>query len=432
MRQLTRKIITVFIIIFIANLFINGCGEDNNIEPEPPAQIHIIVKSAEDSSIIQGANVVLYNANTGESVSRNFSGSDGIATFESTSGGNYYIKLSAQGFKEVPQGNISPVPFSISSGRVFSQTYFMDALQGTFGKIEGTVSPEMPGFLITAKSPGSSMDYHTYSGPDGYFVLFNIQYDSYVVDAIKSGFKSANQPQITISSSLPSATVQINVNQITGSTLTGMVTFLAVNNGIVDISLLDEESFSTVNGLTTVIDTNRIYLLNTIPEGNYLAWASYKNDGYVMDPDWIFKNSGALNISFSNDDSKTLNFSVTGAINIISPTNTPEEIIPALADSVIPTFQWTPYPQTKEYIIEVKDINGNLIWGGFTDSGIINHAQISRQFTSVEFNFDGSASSLLKSGHIYQWKLYSDDDAVPNVQTLLSSSEDLMGLFIIP
>ena len=158
MRQLTGKIITVFIIIFLADLFINGCGEDNSIEPNPPAQINIIVKSAEDSSIIQGANVVLYNANTGESVSRNFSGSDGIATFESNSGGNFYTKLSAQGFKEIPQGNISPVPFSISSGQIFSQTYFLDVLQGTFGKIEGTVSPEMPGFLITAKSPGSSMD----------------------------------------------------------------------------------------------------------------------------------------------------------------------------------------------------------------------------------------------------------------------------------
>ena len=48
------------------------------------------------------------------------------------------------------------------------------------------------------------------------------------------------------------------------------------------------------------------------------------------------------------------------------------------------------------------------------------------------FNFDGSALSQLHSGNIYQWRIYSDDDAIAGIQTLLSASEDLMGLFIIP
>jgi hypothetical protein len=34
---------------------------------------------------------------------------------------------------------------------------------------------------------------------------------------------------------------------------------------------------------------------------------------------------------------------------------------------------------------------------------------------------------------VYQWKIYADDSADPNIQTLLSSSEDLRGLFqIVP
>ncbi len=124
----------------------------------------------------------------------------------------------------------------------------------------------------------------------------------------------------------------------------GKVTFLAVENGIVDVSLLDEESLSVVNGLTTMIDTSKDYTITNIPSGNYVAWASYENDGYVMDPDWIFKNLGALDISFATDTSKLLDFSVTGAITIISPTNSPDSIIPALADSVVPTFNWDAYP----------------------------------------------------------------------------------------
>jgi len=433
--KMRKSIITttlVFTSIFIVNIIIPGCSEDSNIEPIPPAKIHIVVKSAADSSIITGANVVLYNANTGESVSRTFSGNDGAAIFENLSAGNFFVRISAQGFNEIPQGSVSPVPFSVSSGQTYSQTYYMNILPGTFGKIDGTVNPSLTGFLVVAKSSGTNSEFHTYSGPDGYFVLFNTPYDFYVVDAMKSGYQSVNQPQVTLSSSSQSATIQINVNQIVGSTLTGKVTFLAVQNGIVDISLLDKNSLSVVNGLTTMIDTSRNYAIRNIPAGEYIAWASYKNDNYVMDPDWIFKNPGALNVSFANDTSKMLDFSVTGSITIISPTNPAEEIIPALADSIVPTFNWNAYPSTKEYIIEVRDINGNLVWGGFTGSGEIRHSQIPKEWNSVEFNFDGSALMQLQPGNIYQWRLYSDDEATPNVQTLLSGSEDLMGLFITP
>jgi hypothetical protein len=416
----------------LSSLLFYQCSEDNIVEPDPTTVMQVIVKSSADSSVIAGANVVLYNANTGESVSRTFSGNDGIAKFDNISAGNFYSRISAQGFNEVPQGSVNPVPFSVSSGQTFSQTYYMDELQGTFGKIEGTVTPNLSGFLIVATSSGMNTEYHTYSGPDGYFVLFNVPYESYAVDAIKSGYQSANQPQVTLSSGSSSASVQINVNQITGSTLTGKVTFLAAQNGIVDISLLDKISYSVVNGLTAMIDTSRDYAINNIPAGEYVAWASYENDDYVMDPDWIFKNPGALNVSFTTDTSKVRDFSVTGAINIVSPTNPANSITPALADSVVPTFHWIAYPQTKEYIIEVRDINGNLIWGGFTASGEIRHSQIPKEWNSVEFNFDGSALLQLNSGEVYQWRIYSDDDATQNVQTLLSSSEDLMGLFIAP
>lgn len=155
--------------LMLSSLLFYQCSEDNIVEPVPTTVIQLMVKSAADSSVIAGANVVLYNANTGESVSRTFSGNDGIAKFEDLSAGNFYSRISAQGFNEVPQGSVSPVPFSVSSGQTFSQTYYMDELQGTFGKIDGTVTPNLSGFLIVATSSGMNTEYHTYSGPDGYF-----------------------------------------------------------------------------------------------------------------------------------------------------------------------------------------------------------------------------------------------------------------------
>ncbi|MEJ2195364.1 MAG: carboxypeptidase-like regulatory domain-containing protein [Ignavibacteriaceae bacterium] len=422
---------TLISLTLLATLFF-GCSENNSTEPPPPTVIQIVIKSAADSSAVSSANVVLYNADNGEAISRVFSSNDGVAKFDNTTSGNFYVKIAAQGFLEIPEGNVSPVPFSVSTSQTYNQTYYLNDLQGTFGKIDGKVNPNLSGFLVVANSSGMNTEYHTYSGPDGYFVLFNVPYESYKIDAIKSGYQSSNQPQVTLTSGSPSSTVQIIVNQITGSTLSGMVTFLAVENGMVDISILDKTSYSVVNGLTTVINASRLYSIEGIPDGQYIAWASYENDGFVMDPDWIIKNPGALFVTFLGDSSKVIDFSVTGAISILSPTNPSDQIVPATADSLLPTFKWNAYPQTKEYIIEVRDVNGNLIWGGFKASGEIRHAQIPKEWTSAEFNFDGSALSQLHSGNIYQWRIYSDDDAIAGIQTLLSASEDLMGLFLVP
>lgn len=425
-----RLSITLLLILSTILIFTN-CGDDNVVEPPPPILTKIVVNSSIDSSVIVGANVVLYNANTGESISREFSGSNGIAKFESLPSGTYYVEISADGFVATPPKQVNPIPFTISSSKEFSQTYYLEKLQGTFGKIDGNINPNMSGFLIVANSQNSDMEYHTYSGPDGYFVLFNVPFETYEVNAIKSGYQSSNQPEVSISSSSSSATLDINVSEITGSTLTGKVSFLAVENGIVDISLLDKRSLSVVNGLTTVIDTSKNYIIPNIPPGEYKAWASYENDGYVMDPDWIFKNPEALNVSFTSDTTKVIEFSVTGAITVISPTNLSDSIIPDTVESSSPTFYWDSYPQSKEYIIEVRDVNGNLIWGGFNESGEILHSKITKDKNSVEFNFDGSAASELQLGNIYQWKIYADGDASIGIQSLLSSSEDLMGLFIV-
>jgi hypothetical protein len=415
---------------FILLVFFAGCGEDDPVSPPSTGTIVISVKSVADTSAVASANVVLFNANSGASITRAFTAGDGSVTFQSVPVGNYYVTISAQGYKDSPQRNISPVPFSVSGGATTSRTFYLDVLVGAFGKIDGTVNPLLPDILITAQAGSTS--YHTYTGPDGYYVLYNVDFNTYTLRGIKSGYINPTEPTATISSASPNATVQITLTQVTGANLSGKVTFLAVNNGIVDVSILDRRTHSVVNGLTTIIDTARNYSINNIPNGDYLAWASYKNDGYVMDPDWLFKNPGALNLTINNDTARVLDFSVTGAISLVSPTNPMNEVIPVVADSVIPLLQWTAYPQAKEYIIEVFDVNGNLIWGGFDAAGVIRHPQIPKELNSIRFNFDGSASAELISGNIYQWRIYADDDAAPNVQTLLSGSEDLMGLFIVP
>ena len=160
------------------------------------------------------------------------------------------------------------------------------------GQISGSVNPVVNNVLIIAEETDGSR-YSTITGPDGYFVLFNLPYGGYSLLAYKAGYEAETAIEKVLSSSAPSASATITLKEVSGATLQGKVTFLASENSVVDVSLVDPATFSAVPGLSTFSDTSGLdYEINNIPSGTFLAWASFRNDGYVMDPDWIFRNPG--------------------------------------------------------------------------------------------------------------------------------------------
>jgi hypothetical protein len=423
--------VKLIIVLFAVSIVLTSCSDESKpTEPEKTTgTVKTVIMSEINSSAIAGANVVLYNADNNEAILRKSSASNGECSFECDPG-NYFVRISAQGFNSSPPEINTPVPFAIDKGEEITREVFLnplDVLQP--GQISGHVTPVINNTLIIAEETDGSR-YSTSAGPDGYFVLFNLPYGGYSLLAYKAGYEADSVQQRVLSSSAPSASADIALKQVSGATLQGKVTFLASENSVVDISLVDPATYSAVPGLSTFSDTSGLdYEINNIPAGTFLAWASFKNDGYVMDPDWIFKNPGVLEVAFTEGDTLDLNFSVTGSISINSPTNPPDSIYAVTADSTTPTFNWNEYPSAKEYIIEVRKMNGEIIWGGYNPDGTINHQKIDAQTTSVLFNFDGTASESLKEGEIYQWKVYADDDRNSGIQTLISASEDLMGIF---
>ena len=120
----------------------------------------------------------------------------------------------------------------------------------------------------------------------------------------------------------------------------------------------------TIPGLSTQTSSSS-YSIVAVPDELYLARASYMNDGVVMDPDWIVKNGEPfVTVSGAN---ATRDFSVTGAAKLVSPNNDASSTIP-VSSIAIPTFEWTKYAATSDYVIEVQDANGNVIWGGFSSN----------------------------------------------------------------
>ena len=424
------KLSFIFVVCF---MIYPGCKDSTPAAPETTmGTFKVVILDADKSSAILDANVVVYNADNNEAILRKSTESNGECLFE-LDPGNFFVRISAQGYFPSPPENNSPVPFAVKKGETISKEYYLNPLNEMQpGQISGYVTPVINNVLIIAEETDGSR-YSTVTGPDGYFVLFNLPYGGYSLYAYKAGYEAEANPEKVISSSTPSVSTTITLMQISGATLKGKITFLASENSVVDISLVDSETFSAIPGLSTFSDTSGLnYEINNIPTGTFLAWASFKNDGYVMDPDWIFKNPGVLNVSFTEGDTLRLNFSVTDAIILKSPTNPPDSIYSVIADSTIPAFKWNLYPSAKEYIIEVRKMNGEIIWGGFNADGSINHHKIDAQTSNILFNFDGTASEPLKKGEVYQWKIYADNSRDKGIQTLISSSEDLMGIFEIP
>ena len=151
-----------------------------------------------------------------------------------------------------------------------------------------------------------------------------------------------------------------------------------------------------------------------------------------MDPDWILKNGEPTVIITGNAVAQ--NFSVTGAVKLVSPTNELITTKPVEIIGTTPTFTWLPYSSTDDYVIEVSDINGTVIWGGFTKSGLIitkNSPLILKSQLSIIFNSDLTATTTLKSKSTYRWKIYASKNDTALGWKLISGSEDQQGLFII-
>jgi hypothetical protein len=432
--------LTVFAIVVTMAMNLAGCGGgDDPVEPEPPAPtvLKVIVTSSADSAFLDNSNVVLYRAESREAVLRGMTDADGMVYFQCEVG-NYYVYISAQGFESVPPENIAPIPFFVVAEDTTVQEMSLDVLEntGSAGYVLGFVEPAVNNFLILAESQLLQETYFTVSGPDGFFVLYNLPYGTYSLDALKSGYKMDGSVTASISSQAEVDTVQIQVSEYQGSLLKGSVTFLASENSTVDITLLDPPTRAVVPGLAVMSDVSGLnYIIDGIPDGTYLAWASLKNDEYVIDPDWVFKNPGGLDISFATSDTIQLNFSVTGAITLLSPTNPADSTFAFMADSAVPTFRWSAYPSAKEYFIEVRDLSGHVLWGGFENDGTVNHGFIGAGVVNVEYNFDNQPDTpALEPGDIYQWKLWADQGTQRDsfVEQLISSSEDLRGIFQVP
>lgn len=390
------------------------------------------VTDASSASALAGVRLVVFDANTNAPTEiTTTTDADGMYSIEITTG-TYYLKLSKQGYEKVPPPGIAPLSFDVVAGETTTSDYEMNPSSlSNAGWISGNISvgsDPVAGALVVAVSGQTA--YSSTSDAEGNYVIYNVPQGTYNVMAYKAEYNSSN-PSTSVSASTEVTGIDVEMTMDASATVEGQITFLATTNIEVDVALVHPITAEAVPGLN-VMTSGHVYNISNVPNGDFIARASYQNDGKVVDPDWLIKNGEPIVTIPSN--SQTVDFSVTGAVDLNAPTNT-TTTQPVEVSSTSPTFEWDSYSSSSDYIIEVRDANGNLIWGGFDLSGALpaKNIVIPSSQTSIQFNSDGNATENLEAGQIYTWRIYASKDAQQEATgwKLISVSEDQKGIIKI-
>ncbi|MGD0754087.1 MAG: carboxypeptidase-like regulatory domain-containing protein [Bacteroidales bacterium] len=413
-------------ILLLSFTLLMGCKKSN--EPTTTGIVSGTVTDASTAALIPSALVLVFDANTNAPAANSiFTSSNGSYSFDITPG-SYYIKLSKLGYENLPPANIIAVPFTVVLQQTVTMDFQMNPLTTTgLGTISGQVtksSNPATGVLVVAS--GTSAGYSSVTDKNGNYWIYNVPAGTYTVKAWESGYNSSSA-NVALASAGNSQNNNLTLDSGASGSVTGSITFLATTNIEVDVSLVNPQTKETIPGLTTITSGGN-YTISNVPTGNYIARASYANDGKVVDPDWILKNGEPM-VTVSTS-AVTLNFSVTGAVTLASPTNAAASTLPYAINTTTPIFSWSAYSSADDYVIEVSDVNGNAIWGGFSSSGTVKNITVPKTTTFIMYNSDGQATQALQNEHIYRWRIFAskDDSSDPRGWKIISVSEEQEGL----
>ncbi|WP_289055737.1 carboxypeptidase-like regulatory domain-containing protein [Carboxylicivirga marina] len=422
-----KKIFGLLLVLVVA---FSGCNDDDDDDGPTTGIIKGMV--TDDATIaLDGVYIMVFDATTNESVGETLQ-TDANGVYSITiDPGTYYLRLFKQGYNNIPAAGTPPLNISVAAGEESPNNFKMqasDVLDG--GWITGKVSLNgngVKGAYVVATL--NDMGYSAVSDANGNFFIFNVPAATYSLTAYKVDH-NADSPSITVTADT-SAEGNISLTEGASTSILGTLQFRSTDGKDVNVNLLHPATNEPIPGLVKMSEAMN-YSMSGIPDGNYLVKASFENDTYVVDPDWIVKN-GEPTLTATGEEVE-INFTLTDAVKLNSPTNEMSTTVPVEETSTTPTFEWASYPSTKDYVIEVSDANGNVIWGGFnnqTPPG--KNIVIPSSTTSVDYNFDNSALlTELEYDVVYRWKLYASVDENSEIGwKLISVSEDQMGLFIV-
>lgn len=409
----------------------------------PLAVRGMVFDLANDAAVV-GARVVALDANGAAVSSVAITATDGSYTLpipttrmeDGTPASTLELTLRADaaGYQSFPSGVRQALPIDTATavagddGRIIqnAQTDIgMLALPngaGT-GTIFGTVElpPNGAGVLVVAETTSGADGFVGIANRDGDYRIFNVPSGDLTVTAYAQGSVytpadvtvSANEVEqdLVLSADSPGAVMgQVSIVNAPGDSQTSVV--LVIESTFDDTVARGQ----TVPGLRapepgTAPNIEGAYSITGVPPGKYVVLGAFEEDNLVRDPDETIGGTSILNITVVAGQTTTVDsFKITEALAIISP----GALGPEAVTSATPTFTWMDDSSEDEYVVEVFDAFGELVW-------MTSIAGTSGTNPSVTY-----AGPALQPGMIYQWRATSLKNSGP-----LSRTEDLEGVFFL-
>jgi hypothetical protein len=419
-----------WLVSFVIFAFLAACGDDGDQKPTL-ASVHVQVVEEGSGDAIGGARVLLVDADTGAPAGPSLvTDADGRASAR-VEPGALYLRVDAAGHHPRPLPGGPAVPVEFAAGSNPERVVELIPRDGAAGRTLAGVVREGQGVLgavlVVAEGPVVRT---TFTDAEGEFVLFDLPAGAYTVRALLAGH-AGEAVAATVPTDADPAAIELRLDRGGTGSVEGQVSFLAVQNGAVRVTLQDRASGEAVPGLSAPV-TDGTYRVDGVPPGTYIAWAALENElpvGYVMDPDAILK-FGLPIVTVAAGASVTQDFDVTGAVQILSPAPAADALAGPVVVSATPTFEWAPYSSADRYFLEVADELGRIAWGGF--DGETPRVEVPKETVRIAYGaVDGTNPLALVPGRVYRFRVWAAkaDNQDPRGFRIISATEEQRGLF---
>lgn len=347
---------TFYFLLFGLVTFTFSCKDEEEDVPTTGKLVGQITEAATTDPIVD-ASVVIFDADANSPVASTTTDAGGSFS-QDLDPGNYFIKVSAQGYLQVPPPGVSPISFEIAVGVETTRDVIMfPAAQSNLGSISGSITSGETGVLVVATNGSAS--YSGISDENGEYIIYNVPAGFYDVQGWIAGYNSSKLA-VSVESSTTTEDSNIDLTQDASGIVSVQLRNLAGENKDVDITLVDPLTRETIPGLTG-FTTDLSYTFEQVPNGTFIVRATYMNDERVVDPDRIFKFGEPT--AEVTGGTVTVEIDITPAVILDRPTNMPDRTVPFEINGTTPTFSWNAYSSTSDYVIEVTDATTGQVSG---------------------------------------------------------------------
>lgn len=390
-----------------------ACGETPAPPPLPKTKLAIRVIDAATAAPIEGAEVVL----TEEGKTRRADAAGKIDV--ELKPGAYRYRAQALGHVSAPRPGYR-ARLEVITATTTTVLIRLEPRPGAPGNatLAGRVTQggaPVSGALVVAVSAQS---FFSYTDGSGAYQIPGVAPNLYQVRALLARRTSAGggRANVLIAAGDNKSDLNIDLVDDLGATLSGQLQG-SLRTGTSTITLIEENTGAVVPGLSTRADFGTQYSIAGIPVGTYRIAAALEDDGITYDPQWLL-DRGLPMVTVDNASPKMIDLKFSSnAIRGIMPATTSTVVAPVV-------FRWPSVQDADFYVIEVRDVMGQLLWGGFDSQRRARDPITGR--TMVTF---GGPQPLMP-GALYSWRVFSAKYVVTGQQfNLISVSEELGGEF---